>query len=101
MSLMGLGMAAFPRCIDETRRPGMQARRSVASLAALRAVCDGRRDYARASSAERFRKGRPPNRSTDAFGGRTLSRAYLPFTAQILMVRSHGRLDPFRKPSLN
>ena len=31
----GLGMAAFPCCTDETRRPGMQARRSVASLAAL------------------------------------------------------------------
>jgi hypothetical protein len=28
-------MAAFPCCTDETRRPGMQARRSVASLAAL------------------------------------------------------------------
>ena len=31
----GLGMAAFPCCTDETRRPGMQARRSVLSLAAL------------------------------------------------------------------
>jgi hypothetical protein len=28
-------MAAFPCCTDETRRPGMQARRSVISLAAL------------------------------------------------------------------
>jgi hypothetical protein len=26
----GFGMAAFPCCTDETRRPGMQARRSVA-----------------------------------------------------------------------
>src|SRR4029077_16981948 len=31
----GKGMAAIPCCTDETRRPGMQARRSVASLAAL------------------------------------------------------------------
>jgi hypothetical protein len=31
-------MAAFPRCTDGTRRPGMQARRSVISLAA-RARC--------------------------------------------------------------
>jgi hypothetical protein len=32
----GKGMAAFPCCTDrETRRPGMQARRSVISLAAL------------------------------------------------------------------
>jgi hypothetical protein len=44
----------FPCCTDDTRRPGMQARRSVASLAALPAVCDGRRDDARAASAELF-----------------------------------------------
>jgi hypothetical protein len=30
-----LDMAASPRCTDETLRPGMQARLSVASLAAL------------------------------------------------------------------
>jgi hypothetical protein len=31
----GLGMAAFPCCTDDARRPGMQARLSVISLAAL------------------------------------------------------------------
>ena len=35
----GKSMAAFPCCTDETRRPGMQAWRSVASLAALNRLC--------------------------------------------------------------
>ena len=42
ISLIGLGMAAFPCCTDEVRRrPGMQARHSVMSLAALARCIDG------------------------------------------------------------
>jgi hypothetical protein len=57
--LIVLGMAAFPCCTDETRRPGMQARRSVASLAALPPVCFGPRDDARRLRLSFFHIGRP------------------------------------------
>jgi hypothetical protein len=96
ISLIGLGMPAFPCCIDETRRPGMQARRSVASLAALSAVCFGRRGDARATSAELVHNGRPQG-ETDAFGRRPLSHASRPFTGQIVIVRL-GSASQFAAP---
>jgi hypothetical protein len=65
----------------------MQARRSVASLAALSAVCFGRRDDARAASLKLFAMLASKARN-DAFGRRPLSRASRPFAGPLVIVCS-------------